>query len=138
MLIGRGNEYLEIEEQERLPDTLPCAGDVRVKVTMRFQKFGGSYSEIWLAKPDLVRFVEQLQTVVETRTGKARLEAMSPDELTIELRPMDSLGHFEIFVRLGHHQYSGATCRPPVVAGGFEIEPDQLPVVLSGFKALLD
>ncbi len=138
MLIGRGNEYVKIEEQERLPGTSPCPGDVRVKVTVRLQAFCGSYSEIWLARPELERFIAQLQAVVETHTGKARLEAMSPDELTIELRPMDSFGHFEVFVRLGRHRSSGAISRPTVVAGGFVIEPDQLPSILSGFKALLD
>jgi hypothetical protein len=138
MRIGRDDEYLEIEELERCPDTLPGAGDVKVKVTVRLQEFSGSYSGVWLAKRDLVRFVAQLQAVFDTRTGKANLEAMSPNVLAVELRPMNSRGYFEMSVRLGRHQYSGDTNWPTFVAGGFEIEPDELRSVLLAFKALLD
>lgn len=137
MFIGRHHEHLELEEVERIPDHLPTPGDVRVRATVKLQDFGGSYAGVWLARSELSKFVDQLRTVVETRRGTATLEAMSPGEFTIELRSLDSAGHFEVRVRVGRHQYSGRTNWPTMVAGGFEVEPDQLPSVLAAFESLL-
>jgi hypothetical protein len=87
MMIGQGHEYIRIEERERVPATLPCPGDVRVEVTVRLQDFGGTYSRIWLSKPDLVRFTKDLEAVLTLGTGRACLEAMSPEEFRLQLEP---------------------------------------------------
>ena len=57
IFIGRDEEYLELEEMEKEPLHFPTAGDVRVKVNLRLQEFRGNYSNVWLSKPDLERFV---------------------------------------------------------------------------------
>ena len=137
MFIGRDDEHLELEEIERVPDHLPTPGDVRVRATVTLQDFAGSYDGIWLSHSDLSNFVKQLRTVVQTRKGTAKLEAMSPGEFTMEVRSVDAAGHFEASVRVGRQQYSGRTYRPAMVTGGFEIEPDQLPLVLAAFESLL-
>jgi len=137
MFIGRYEEYLELEELERVPEHLPTPGDLRVRATLRLQQFSGSYSDVWLARPELAKFVEELKSLVDTQQGKAKLEAISPDEFSLELRPAGSLGHFEASVRLGRHQYSGSTYWPAMIAGGFEIEHSQLQSILTAFQALL-
>lgn len=137
IFIGRDDEHLELEEMERVPTQLPTPGDVQVKVTLRLQDFRGSYSNVWLSKPDLERFVEDLELLVETRKTTAKLNGMSPGEFSLELRPYDSLGHFEASVQLGRHQYSGPTYWPTVLSGGFEVEPSDLVSILAGFRALL-
>ena len=138
IFIGRDEEHLELEEMERVPKHLPTPGDVRVKVTLRLQDFRGSYPNVWLLQPDLERFVGELKLLVETRKTKAKRNAMSPEECSLELRPYDSLGHFEASVRLGRCQYSGPTYWPTMIAGGFEIEPNQLQSILSSFQSLLE
>ena len=137
MFMGREEEHLELEELERVPEHLPTSGDVRVKATVRLQQFSGSYSDVWLARPELARFVEQLKSLVDTQQGTAKLEAISPDEFSLELRSVGSLGHLEASVRLGRYQYSGPTYWPTMIAGGFEIEPSQLQSILAAFQALL-
>ncbi len=138
MLIGRDKECIEIVELERVPGHLPTPGDVRVKATVTLQLFSGSHSDVWLSQPDLAAFVKQLRIVVDSRKGTAKLEAMSPDEFSLELRATDSLGHYEVSVRLCRYQYSGPTHWLTAVSGGFEFEPDQLPSILAAFQALLE
>lgn len=138
IFIGRDEEHLELEEMERVPKHLPTPGDVRVKVTLRLQDFRGSYPNVWLSKLGLERFVGELKLLVETRKTKAKLNAMSPEEFSLELRPYDTLGHFEASVRLGRCQDSGATYWPTMIAGGFEIKPSQLQSILASFQSLLE
>ncbi len=135
---GTAEYFLELEELERLPDSTPTPGDVRVKALVRFGEFRGSYSEVWLSKPDLERFVEELQALDETDTGKARFEAMSPDEMVIEFQPVDAR-HVDVFVLIGRRQYSdsGSTYWPTAVSGGFGIERQQLPSVVAMFRTLI-
>jgi len=116
---------------------LPTPGDVRIKATVRFQQFSGSHTDVWLGHSELTMFVEQLRSLVDSRQGTAKLEAISQDEFSQEVRSMDPLGHFEASVRLGRHQYSGTTCWPTMISGGFEIEPSQLQSILTAFQALL-
>lgn len=140
MLIGRDKEYVEIVELERIPDTLPTPGDVRVEVTVRLQDFGGRYGEVWLAQPDLVKFVRDFEAVVTAGSGRAVLEAMSPDELTLEFEQLTTEEHVRLHVRLGRYQYSWGwdTYWPTSVEGGFEVASCALPSILAGFQALLD
>ena len=136
IFIGRDEEHIKLEEMERVSHHLSMPDDVQVKVNLRLQDFHGSYSHVWLYKPDLERFVEELKLLVETRRTSAKLEAMSPEEFSLELRPCDSLGHYEASVRLGRYQYSGSTYWPTMISGGFEIGSD-LNHILADFKALL-
>jgi hypothetical protein len=135
--IGREDEYLEIEQLERVSSSLPASGDVRVRVSVRLQRFLGSYGSVWVGKSDLEHFVEQLRVVERSRKGNARLEALSPHEFRLELRQLGSLGHFEVAVQLGRYQYSGRIYWPICLSGGSEIDPDELGSLRSGFEALL-
>jgi hypothetical protein len=138
MLIGREEEHIELELLERVPEHLPTPGDVRVRATVKLQEFGGSYSGVWLAQPDLAKFVEQLKSLRDNRQGSAKIEAMIPDEFSLEFRPLDSLGHLEATVRLGCGHYRERSFGPTILTGGFEIEPSQLESVLDAFQTLLE
>lgn len=137
MFAGTEDEHLELTELERIPNDKPTPGDVRLQASVRLKEFSGRYSSVWLAKPDLEEFVADLQQLVESRRGKVRLQSLSPDEFWVEIRSVDSLGHFELEVQLKRYQYSGPTYWPTTVSGGFEVEPTQLPSILSGFRAFL-
>lgn len=73
MKLGNETEYLELVEEERMPKGTPTVADVRIKVTLKLQEFYGSYSNIWLEKPEIERFIEELKTVVEQRQGSVKL-----------------------------------------------------------------
>ena len=135
--IGRDDEHLQLEAMEWVPAHHPMPGDVRVQVTLRLQDFCGSYSGVWLSKPELERFLKELESLEDSRKATARLDAVSPNEFSLELRPYGHLGHFEASVLLGRHQFSGPSCWPTTLCGGFEVDPAGLPSILSGFRALL-
>lgn len=137
MYVGRDEEHLELQELERVPAHLPTAGDVRLAVSLRLQEFSGGYDGVWVARPALKRFVEQLDVLLRTRKSTARIEAMSPGEFSMELRPVGQLGHYEVRVLLGRHQYSGTTSWPTALSGGFELGPSDLPVILAAFESML-
>lgn len=139
MLIGRDKEYVEIVERERIPGTLPTPGDVRVEVTVRLQDFMGKYDQVWLSRPCLVDFVREFETLIKRGFGKVSLEAMSPDELRLEIEQSASKDHFHLHVRLLRYQYSRATTRywPTSVEGGFEVPSGNLPIILTDFKVLV-
>lgn len=135
-MLGGDCEFLQLEVQESIASSLPGAGDVRVMATLQLQEFSGRYDKVWLCEPALSKFIQQLSAVVESRCGAAVLNAASPDELVVEIKAMDTLGHFEVLVRLGRLQWRGHSPRNVVLAGGFEIDATQLPAILAGFKAL--
>jgi len=138
MIIGYEREYVEITEQERVPDTLPTPGDVRVEVTVRLDEFGGRYARVWLAKPDLERFIGDLEAVLSSYAGQACLEAMSPDEFSLQVEPSDLRGHFIVYVRLVRPKYIGEKHCTRSVEGEFEVEFGQLVSILSGFKGFVN
>ena len=134
--IGRDEEHIKLEELERVPKHLPTPGDVRINATVRLQQFSGSYSGVWLARPELEKFVEQLSSLVGTNQGVAKLESMGPGEFSLEIRYASST--FEVVVQLGRHQYSGPTYWPTKLSGGFGIEGSQLGSILASFQSLLE
>ena len=100
MKIGNNNEHIELTEQERVPESLPTSGDVRVKVVVQLQEFRGMYENVWLDKNELHIFIKELEKLNETRNGKIKLKSLSPDEFWVEIRSIDSVGHFEVQTQL--------------------------------------
>jgi len=136
MKIGTKEEFIEIEELEREPEGSPCAGDVNVSVALALQEFSGSYDGVWLALPEMERFVAELEILDEKRNGSAKISSMSPEEFVLEIRSSDTLGHMEIEAKLHRHQYSGPKYWPIHLKGGFETQPETIRLLISCFKAL--
>ena len=137
MKIGFEEEYIEIEELERNPDGTPCAGDVNVRVVLKFQDFSGSYGGVWLELPEIERFISELALLDDKRIGTSTISSMSTEEFTLEIRSSDSLGHMEIEVQLHRYQYSGPKYWPIYLKGGFEAQPETIRQLLSCFKAFI-
>lgn len=138
MKIGDNNEYIELIVQERVPESLPTSGDIRVKVCVQLQEFRGIHENVWLDKIELNRLIKELITVNKTRQGKIYLKSMSPDEFWVEIRSIDSVGHFELQVQLKRYQYSRSTKWSTSIAGGFELDVSQLESIINGFSALVE
>lgn len=136
MRIGSDNEFIEISELARAPESTPNAGDVRVSVQIKLGEFGGRYDAVWLEEPILKCFISELESLENNRQGSASLESMSPNEFRLTIRSRDSLGHFVVEVFLLRYQYSGPTYWPTSVSGGFEVDPCALRLILDGFKEL--
>lgn len=138
MRIGKEEEYIEIIGQERMPDTSPTPGDIRVKVKVRLREFLGSYENVWIGKLEFENFLSAFSKLVETRSGNARINSVSPDEFFVEFQFVDQTGRFEVEVLLKRFQYSGPTYWPTMVAGGFELDPTALLEIEKEFNQLAD
>lgn len=136
MKIGSEEEYLEIDELERIPEGIQCAGDVSVRIALKFQAFSGSYGGVWFELPEIERFISELKILNDKRNGSAKISSMSPEECTLEIRSSDSLGHMEIEAQLHRYQYSGPKYWPIYMKGGFEVQPETIGKLIEYFKEL--
>jgi len=137
MKIGTDKEFVELIELERNPEGSPCAGDVKVDVSVKLKCFFGQYSEVWLEQPEIEIFLIKLQELNQSRSGNAIIASMSPDEFSLEIRVSDNLGHMEIETSLKRYQYSSEIQWPVNVSGGFQVEPEEIGQLISGMKSLL-
>ncbi|MBU1219649.1 hypothetical protein KKF34_18025 [Myxococcota bacterium] len=137
MRIGSDIEYIEIEEIERILEGFPCAGDVRLRVSLSLQEFRGSYDGIWLDLTEVESFLDSLSVLDEERQGIARIVSISPGEFIFEIRSSDKSGHMEIEVQLRRYQYSGTRYWPIYLSGGFQVQPDAIKQLIVGFKSFI-
>jgi len=104
---------IEMEFLERLPDHLPTPGDVRLRVTLRSERGeAATYDGIWIDRPDLEALVVELEEWLATAEGSPRIDAMSPDELELELVTGRAGAAAELRVRLGRAGESGVLTEP--------------------------
>ncbi|WP_057634084.1 WapI family immunity protein [Stenotrophomonas humi] len=138
MRIGTETEHTDLVVLERVPVGVPNEGDLRVQVSVTLGAFCGTYDYVWLEQAALAEFVERLTSLERSRSGEALLQSLSPDEFSFKLRSRDNSGHFVAEVSLQRYQYSGPIYWPTNVSGGFELEPTELPKIVSQFRALVD
>lgn len=134
MKIGTDTEYIRLKEMERIPEGVPCAGDINLEVHLVLQDFRGAYSGIWLEVPVMEKFLQDLSVLEKSKRGKAIITSMSPEEFVLEIRSSDNLGHLEIEVQLHRYQYSGPKYWPIFLKGGFEAQPETVIKLISCFK----
>ena len=100
---------VELELVERLPDDLPTAGDARLAVVLRPEgALPVEYDGAWLQRPELEAFAVELEEWLAIAEGSPRIEAMSPDELELELVTGRDGAAADLRVRLGRAGVSGA------------------------------
>lgn len=133
MRIGCNDNHIDITELERARNDAPDNGDVRVLIQVKLDTFTGQH-DIWLEEAALHEFIAHFESVESARSGSVSLQSCSPEEFNLTLRSIDSLGHFEVDVSLCRYRYSGENLAPIFVSGGFEIDPTQLPTILSDFR----
>jgi hypothetical protein len=89
--------FVEIRITEILSDQLPRAGDLRLEVEARIGGFSGD-GHCWVGAPDFLIFSAQLSQLYENFKGVARLESMSPGQLSFSLSPANSRGYVQVKV----------------------------------------
>ena len=138
MKIGTEEEFMELIELERNPQNSPCAGDVKVNVTIKLQSFFGQYSDVWLELPEVEMFLIKLQELNQSRSGNATIESMSPNEFSLDIRESEEPGQMEIKTSLQRYQYSGEKQWPTKISGGFHVEPEAIGQLITGMKLLIN
>src|SRR5438309_2251502 len=92
MVIREGNNCLEIEFVDTVPDRLPGASDVQLSVSVSSEEFTG-HGFTWVSAPVLASFLVQLQILEESRQGSASLEGLSPDAFRLRIWSVNRRGH---------------------------------------------
>jgi hypothetical protein len=137
MLIRAEDNFLEMLVAERIPDNLPTAGDIQVKISM--QSFGFSAQGLtWIDRLNLQDFVAQLRQLENKRHGSAELSSISPHEFWLKICSTDSLGHVAIFGRLSQAKQQteqGLTCNH-LLEFGFSFDPSLLPSLVKNFEVI--
>ena len=134
MKIGSNDEFIELKELERNPESAPCAGDINLQVNLKLQDFYGSCSGVWLETPAMEEFLRELESLEISRKGEAKIASMSPEEFILKIHSSDTLGHMEIETQLHRNQYSGSKYWPIYLKGGFEVQSDTIKQLVLCFK----
>ena len=108
--------FIEIRITEILSDQLPRAGDLRLEVEAGIGGFSGD-GHCWVDAADFLAFSAQLSQLYENFKGVARLESMSPGQLSFSLSPANSHGYLQVKVVI-----SRLTPVKLSMTGEFEIE----------------
>lgn len=74
--------------------------DINVKVSFR-SEFTQGMAEAWLCRKEVEAFIEGLKTIDSRLKGEAYLSSLSPEELLLEIKPVDFLGHFILTIKTG-------------------------------------
>ena len=117
-------DFIELTILE-VADSPESAGDARLQVEVRSSGFSGK-SDVWVDFESLREFCRDLVRLEQTRSGEARLASMSPSELELVIKAVDSLGHLAVFGSVGRQVYAERGSNFHSVTFGFEFEPDQL------------
>lgn len=130
---------IELELLERLPDSAPTPGDVRLRVTLRPE--GGetaSYDGVWLARPELEAFVVELQEWLAIAEGSPRVEALSPGEFSLELVTGRAGSAGVLRSGLGRTGTSGVDTTPTSVQVNAALSGNEVAGLQAFFTALLE
>lgn len=121
---SHADDYIELNivEVEELPQV---AGDTRMLVEVQSSGFKGD-NDVWVSVGSFLDFCSSLVELAEKRSGEAQLESISPNELDLVIRPVDSVGHFGVFGTTGYHVIREHGSVFHSVSFGFEFDPAQL------------
>ncbi|MDB5307173.1 MAG: hypothetical protein JWO38_1375 [Gemmataceae bacterium] len=142
MIVRDGEDFLELEVTERVPEGVPCAGDIRFAVRVRITSKDTVFSAetwAWVEAPVMTTFAEQIRTLEKQRQGSAALESMSPGELRLDVRGYDRAGHIAAVGQVGHWCYGGVGGPYwSAVSFGIAFCPSELPALVRYFEGLVE
>jgi hypothetical protein len=121
---------LKLWPRDRGPD-----GSVQLSVRAAGYGFSGRNPSVWISRSDLATFLRELQELERTRRGEARLESMSPGELSVKISVIDGAGHTRADVTVSR-RYFAQEFGQPTVRFGFSFDPSNLPGIVKAFSSL--
>lgn len=113
----------------------PSAVDLVLSVDAHLGRFTGK-TQVWVDQGAFTGFLLQLEALERTRQGRAELESMSPGELTLVIRSVDSVGHLVLELSLLSDEYVESVRMEHRLLGGFALDPSRLPEILADFRCL--
>jgi hypothetical protein len=126
MLIGTRDSFVNIERWE----------DDSYSIIAHYAGFHGSSGEVWIFRDQADRFLNELTSLEQNRTGKAVLSSASSDQFYVEFFNLDRLGHIGVKANLPSYSLLHGESYQLLVSVTFEIDPTSLPSLLREFKKL--
>jgi len=124
---------IEIIKLESVYESYPS---YRIELKIDTQKVKATHDNFtWVSLSDIETFLSQLEYLDKYRNQEAVLESMSPGEMRLIFKPLDSLGHLLVKLEIGkvdhiNREYSYN------VSVEFRIDPTALPYIKQDFIAL--
>ena len=126
-----GSETGDFVEIERI-DSDVDAYDIPLAVRVRFGAFAAAV-EAWVERAEWLGFVHDLVLLEEHRQGEAMLASMSPGNLTLVVRSLDSAGHMGVEGVVGTRKGDADVS---LRFGVLEFPPSQLVELMNGARAI--
>jgi hypothetical protein len=112
-------------------------GDLKLRVSINFEGWSGSYDAVYIASADWRTFLSALITLERDRRGKAVLYAMSPDEFELHFEIISPAGRLAIHGFLAtYHWARGSPTLRSRIEYFFEIDPSLLRILKNEFVDL--
>ena len=118
-------DFVEIDLASQESDDLPSKGDAYLTIRVCATGFAG-HNDLWVLGPTLRTFCQALVTLERDRRGEAILESVSPEELRVIVRSVDSCGHMAIEGSTGYAVQREHSRPWHSVDFGLEFDPSQL------------
>jgi len=123
-------DFVELELLS--PDTAEMPGQREVYLSIRVSSAGFSgHNDLWIQGPALQAFCQALANLERNRRGRACLDSLMPNELQLQVRAIDSVGHVGIEGSTGFDVPRRGLASWHSVQFAFEFDPAQLVDALS-------
>jgi hypothetical protein len=123
-------DFVEIGLANQETADLPSRGDAYLTVRVSSAGFSG-HNDLWVLGHSLRAFCTALIALEHERRGEAAIEAISPGELTLKIRSVDSRGHMSIEGSTGYDVHRENSRPWHAIHFGFEFDPSQLTKAVS-------
>jgi len=100
-------------------------GDAYISVNVDSRGFCGA-SDLHISGKEFRLFCKNFIDLQKSFKGRAVLKSALPEELFVEVRPFDNVGHISIIGKIGYQVSTLYTMNWHCVEFGFEVEPQQL------------
>lgn len=120
------------------PSGSAAGPDLHVEFSANVGRYTARDVRAWLRWPDVKAFLSSLDQIVRDLRGEAILYAMSPQDLQLTVKPLDSKGHLGLtfLVSSGLRTDNGHfACS---LNGGLEIELGQAEALLQWFRSAIE
>jgi hypothetical protein len=122
---ANNKDFVEMDISMQESADLPSQGDAYLTIQVSSARFAG-HNDLWVTASALRLFCQSLIALERQRLGKAELESISPNELRIVVRSVDSCGHMAVEGVTGYEVKRENSRSWHSVAFGFEFDPSQL------------
>lgn len=124
-----GDDFFEMGVAIEEDQMLSSHGDAYVTVKVQSKGFSG-HNDLWVLAEAMQSFCSALIKLEKNLQGEAHLEAISPGELELKVRSVNSRGGIGVVGTTGYQVQDEGREYRHAVSFGFEFEPSQLSVAV--------